>query len=220
MRINKQIMARIVPFIFYIAILTLSKLLAETGMDVRWIYALRVGGTALLLIYFRKQYIELAWPPALSFSTILLSISMGLLVFLLWINLDLYWMLFGKASGYDPRTVDGVLNYSMVALRLAGAALVVPVMEELFWRSFIMRWIDQADFSTLSPANVSIKALFLSSLLFASEHTFWFAGLIAGLVYGWLYIRTQNLWAPLMAHAVTNGVLGLWVVYTGNWNYW
>jgi len=220
MRINKQIMARVMPFIFYIAIMALSELIAENGMDVRWIYTLRAGGTALLLLYFRKQYTELVWPPVLSFSNILLSISMGLLVFVLWINLDQHWMLFGKATGYDPRAVDGGLNYPMVALRLAGAALVVPLMEELFWRSFIMRWMDQANFSELSPANVSIKALFLSSLLFASEHTFWLAGLIAGLVYGWLYIRTQNLWAPLMAHEVTNSVLGLWVVYKGEWNYW
>jgi len=220
MRINKQIMARAVPFIFYLVIMALSDILADSGMDVRWIYVLRAGGTALLLLYLHKQYIELIWPPALSFSATLLSISMGLLVFVLWINLDQPWMVFGKASGYDPRTMEGGLNYAMVALRLVGAALVVPLMEELFWRSFVMRWIDQANFSALSPVNVSMKALFLSSLLFASEHTFWFAGLIAGLVYGWLYVRTQNLWAPIMAHAVTNGVLGLWVVYTGNWNYW
>ncbi|MDP3331927.1 MAG: CAAX prenyl protease-related protein [Methylococcaceae bacterium] len=93
-------------------------------------------------------------------------------------------------------------------------------MEELFWRSFIMRWIDRADFSALSPVNISTKALFISSILFASEHSYWFAGLVAGLVYGLLYIRTQNLWAPVIAHAVTNGVLGVWVLYTGHWNYW
>ncbi|MDZ4212680.1 MAG: CAAX prenyl protease-related protein [Methylotenera sp.] len=220
MHINKSVLVRVAPFIFYIAIMALSGLLADFGMDVRWIYTVRAGGTALLLLYLRKHYIELVWPPSLSPGTILLSVLTGLLVFFLWINLDQSWMIVGTAKGFDPRTADGRLNYLMVGLRLAGAALVVPVMEELFWRSFIMRWIDRADFSALSPVNISIKALFISSILFASEHSYWFAGLIAGLAYGLLYIRTQNLWAPVIAHAVTNGVLGVWVLYTGHWNYW
>jgi hypothetical protein len=220
MHINKSVLVRVAPFIFYIAIMALSGLLADFGMDVRWTYTIRAGGTALLLLYLRKHYVELKWPPSLSLNTIFLSVLMGLLVFLLWINLDQPWMIIGAASGFDPRTADGELNYLMVAFRLAGAALVVPVMEELFWRSFIMRWIDRADFSALSPVNISTKALFISSILFASEHGYWFAGLIAGLVYGLLYIRTQNLWAPVIAHAVTNGVLGVWVLYTGHWNYW
>lgn len=220
MLINKSVLVRVAPFIFYIAIMALSGLLADFGIDVRWTYTIRAGGTALLLLYLRKHYIELKWPPSLSLNTILVSVLMGLLVFLLWINLDQPWMIIGAASGFDPRTADGELNYLMVAFRLAGGALVVPVMEELFWRSFIMRWIDRADFSALSPVNISTKALFISSILFASEHSYWFAGLVAGLVYGLLYIRTQNLWAPVIAHAVTNGVLGVWVLYTGHWNYW
>jgi CAAX prenyl protease-like protein len=220
MDINRPIATRAAPFIFYIAIMVLSGFLADFGMDVRWIYGLRAGGAALLLIFLRKQYIELVWPSALTLDNIFLSILIGLLVFVLWINLDWSWMIIGQASGFDPRTMDGSLNYVMVTLRLGGAVLVVPVMEELFWRSFIMRWIDHGNFSETSPAKASIKALFISSLLFASEHNYWFAGVAAGLVYGLLYMRTQNLWAPIIAHAVTNGMLGIWVLYTKHWNYW
>lgn len=220
MDINRPIAARAAPFIFYIAIMVMSGFLADVGMDVRWIYGVRAGGTALLLFFLRTQYIELAWPPALTLGNIFISTLMGLFVFLLWINLDWSWMVIGQASGFDPRTMDGSLNYVMVTLRLAGAVLVVPVMEELFWRSFIMRWIDQVNFSALSPAKSTMKALFISSLLFASEHNYWFAGVAAGLVYGLLYIRTQNLWAPIIAHAVTNGMLGAWVLYTKHWNFW
>jgi len=220
MDINRPIAARAAPFIFYIAIMVLSGFLADVGMDVRWIYGVRVGGTALLLFFLRKLYIELVWPSALTLGNIFLSILLGLLVFLLWINLDWPWMVMGQSSGFDPSTKDGSLNYVMITLRLAGAVLVVPVMEELFWRSFIMRWIDQVNFSEISPSNSSIKALFISSLLFASEHNYWFAGLAAGLVYGLLYMRTQNLWTPIIAHAVTNGMLGIWVLYTKQWNYW
>lgn len=188
-------------------------------VDIRWVYAFRAGGTALILFYLWNQYVELSWPPRIALSTLMLSVSIGLTVFVLWINLDQPWMVMGDASGFDPRTEGGV-NYPIAAIRLAGAALVVPIMEELFWRSLLMRWLDRADFLGLSPADVSIKATFLSSLLFASEHTYWFAGLLAGLAYAWLYLKTRNLWAPIIAHAVTNGVLGMWVLYTGQWAYW
>jgi CAAX prenyl protease-like protein len=220
MLINKSILMRVAPFIFYIIVMILSGVLAEIKMDVRWIYAIRVGGAALILLYLHSQYTELTWPPKISLHTVMFSVLIGLLVFLLWINLDRQWMVLGKAVGYDPRMADGGLNYPMVAMRLAGAALVVPLMEELFWRSFLMRWIDRMDFISLSPASVSLKAIVLSSLLFASEHTYWFAGLIAGLAYAWLYIKTQNLWTSILAHAVTNAALGVWVVYTGQWLYW
>jgi hypothetical protein len=108
----------------------------------------------------------------------------------------------------------------MVAFRIAGAALVVPLMEELFWRSFLQRWVQQHDFLALDPARIGLKALLIASALFAVEHLQWLAGLVAGLAYGWLYIRTRNLWAPIVAHAVTNGLLGADVVATGRWSFW
>jgi hypothetical protein len=62
--------------------------------------------------------------------------------------------------------------------------------------------------------------LLIASALFAIEHVQWFAGLIAGLAYGWLYIRTRTLWAPIIAHAVTNAGLGAYVVVTRQWGFW
>lgn len=220
MLINKPIFVRVIPFIFYIIVMILSSFLAEMKIDVRWIYAIRVGGTALILYFLRSQYIELVPQIKMSLSHLILAMLTGVMVFILWVNLDQQWMTLGKAVGYDPRTSTGSLNYPMIAIRLAGATLVVPLMEELFWRSFLMRWIDGVKFMTISPSNISIRAIFLSSLLFAGEHTLWFAGLIAGLAYAWLYHKTQNLWTSIIAHAVTNGLLGTWVVYTSRWNYW
>ena len=220
MHINKHVATRAIPFIFYIVVMALSGVLADMGIDVRWIYALRAGGTALLMMFFWRDYVELAWPPKMIQLNYAISIFIGFLVFVLWINLDQKWMLMGTPAGYDPRSAEGGLNILMVVVRIAGAALIVPLMEELFWRSFLMRWIDRADFLAHSPESVSLKAIFLSSLLFAFEHTYWLAGLIAGLAYGWLYVKTRNLWAPVIAHALTNGVLAMWVLSTGRWDYW
>jgi len=65
-----------------------------------------------------------------------------------------------------------------------------------------------------------VRALLISSIVFGIEHGLWLAGIIAGLAYGWLYIRSGNLWLPIFAHAVTNLLLGAWVLATGQWHFW
>jgi len=99
-------------------------------------------------------------------------------------------------------------------------ALAVPVMEELFWRSYVMRRIDSRDFLAKDPRGVSAAAFALSCALFASEHTQWLAGLLAGAAYGALYRRSRNLWIPIVSHTTTNGILAIWILATGNWQYW
>lgn len=189
-------------------------------VDTRWLYALRLSGSALLVFYFWHAYAELKLLKKLNPKTVTFSIFIGLIVFTLWINLYQNWMVMGGGNGFIPINNDGHINVLMVVMRIMGAALVVPIIEELFWRSFIMRWIDQIHFLTLSPIMVSFKAILISSILFASEHSFWFAGLLAGFIYAYLYIQTQNLWYSIIAHGVTNLALGIWVVQTRQWQYW
>jgi CAAX prenyl protease-like protein len=93
-------------------------------------------------------------------------------------------------------------------------------MEELFWRSFLMRWIDAPDFESVAPSQLSLKSFIITVLLFGFEHNLWLAGIVAGAAYSLLYMRHRSLWSPILAHAVTNGLLGIWVVRTGNWSYW
>ena len=62
--------------------------------------------------------------------------------------------------------------------------------------------------------------MLLSSLVFMLAHSQWLAAMVAGMAYAWLYRYTRTLWAPILAHAVTNGILGVWVVVFGNWQFW
>lgn len=215
------IFVRSLPFGLYIALLVLESLLPNLApdFDVRWLYPVKAGLVALALAVLWRHYTELqTW--GLSSRHLLLAIVVGLIVWALWIRLDASWMLMGETKGYNPTATDGEIDWMLVAFRIAGAALVVPVTEELFWRSFLQRWIQQPDFLNLPPARTGLKALLIASALFAIEHLQWLAGLVAGLAYGWLYIRTRNLWAPVVAHAVTNAVLGVYVVMTGQWRFW
>ena len=148
--------------------------------------------------------------------------AVGVAVFLLWVRLDAPWMTIstGAVAPFVPLAPDGGLDWTLVVPRLVGAALLVPVMEELFWRSFLMRWIQHPVFEAVAPARVGLKAIVLSTFVFVLAHTLWLAAIVAGLAYAWLYVRTGKLWVAVIAHAVTNGVLGVWVLATGNWQFW
>lgn len=211
----------------YIAFLALesaaSQSLNNTSIfalfDARLIYPCKVLSVALLLFVFRWRYEELA-QFSLQLREVLWSVGVGGGVFLLWINLDQGWMRLGQSIGYDPRNLSGAIDWSLALPRLLGATLIVPVMEELFWRSFMLRWIDYPEFLKVAPVRIGLRALLISSVMFGLGHDLWLAGIIAGLAYGWLYVKNQSLWAPVLAHATTNGLLGLWVLQTGQWSFW
>jgi CAAX prenyl protease-like protein len=212
--------ARTLPFALYIAFLVGGTVLEPLLPDPRWVYLLQVAMPALALAWFARDYAELKPGTTTSGGDWVLAAGVGVAVFVAWIHLDVRWLSFGQSGGFDPTRPGGGIDWPLTAARIMGAVLVVPVMEELFWRSFVMRWIDRADFLRVSPLTVTFKALALSSLIFGLEHSLWFAGLLAGLAYGWLYVRRGNLWAPVVAHAVTNLLLALWVVKTQQWQFW
>jgi CAAX prenyl protease-like protein len=219
--VNRPTIARCLPFAIYLAFIAIAELAARLGMEpaaLRWLYPLKIAAVTAALAYFWRDYSELRdWK--LKPSHAAAAIATGILVLVLWLNLGANWMTIGSAAGYDP-TTNGRIDWLLVALRIGGAALVVPVMEELFWRAFVLRWLDNPAFDKVEPGAVSIKAIAISSLLFGVEHNLWFAGLVAGLAYALLYRWHRTLASPILAHGVTNGLLGAYVVATGSWQYW
>ena len=215
---------RILPFAVFMAMLALRGALpadGSAGMDPRWVYGwmvLLVGG---LLIWFWRDYGELALQTLPTAREALLASAVGVVVFLLWTRLDAPWMRLGEATAsFVPVDADGRVEWPLVAARAFGATLIVPVMEELFWRSFFMRWIHGLPFEAVPPQRVGVKAIVLSTFVFVLAHTLWLAAVVAGLAYAWLYIRSGKLWLAVIAHAVTNGALAVWVVLTGSWQFW
>lgn len=214
-------MARILPFALYIGFMAFGQLLQSVApvVDWRWWYLLQIGAALLAMVVYARSYVELADLTGLQQAGPL-AVAVGAAVFVAWIALDLPWAGGGDTAGFDATKGDGRIDWVLVVLRLFGAVAVVPLMEELFWRSFILRWIARRDFLYQAPAAVGLRALILSSLLFGIEHELWLAGIVAGLVYGALYMRSGNLWSPVVAHATTNLLLGIWVVATASWRYW
>ncbi|MES3012284.1 MAG: CAAX prenyl protease-related protein [Pseudomonadota bacterium] len=224
LQLSRAAVARIVPFAaFMILLVARGEVPADGswGIDPRWIYGITVLVVGGLLAYFWREYGELVaqtWP---SLTEIALAVGVGLVVFALWIHLDAPWMTIGSpTASFLPLDAAGALIWPLVIVRWIGAALIVPVMEELFWRSFLMRWIQNPQFESVVPQRIALKAVLLSTFVFMLAHTLWLAAIIAGLAYAWVYVRTGKLWVPIIAHAVTNGALGVWVVMTGKWAFW
>ena len=217
---QKPAFARVFPFAVFIAFLALQPLL-EGVLDTRWVAVARGLAVAALLAFFWRAYAELREAPPVPATHWLLALVAGAVVFGAWITFDSGWAAMGgEGKGFVPLRADGSLDVPMAVLRLAGLALVVPVMEELFWRSFLMRWIDRREFLSADPRRASLMAFGVSCALFAVEHSLWFAGLIAGAAYAGLYMLSRNLWVPILSHATTNALLGFWILATGNWRFW
>ncbi len=222
-------LSRVLPFAVYILFLALSDYLApichSLNLDDKWLYVFRIVVVALLIVYFWREFTELkhnALNVRPTMADLFVAIAAGLLVLFFWVAPFPAWATLGSDhASFNPVACETKqATFFWLFTRILGAALIVPVMEELFWRSFVMRWVDSKNFLSIRPESVSLYAYIASSALFALEHNLWLAGLFAGLVYGALYIKYKNLWVPIFAHAVTNGLLGIWVVQTGNWQYW
>jgi hypothetical protein len=224
MNLSRAAWQRVLPFLVFMALLALRGQAPQDqswGFDTRWLYGLNLVLVGGLLAWHWRDYGELArqnWP---SLFETLAAVLVGLVVFGLWITLTAPWMQIGQATAaFVPVDAQGQLLWPLIAVRWLGATMLVPVMEELFWRSFLMRWFDNPQFERVPPGQATLKAVVLSTFVFMLAHPLWLAAVVAGLACAGLYRWRGKLWMAVIAHAVTNGALGLYVVRTGQWQFW
>src|ERR1700760_549660 len=153
--------ARIFPFALLIAALVAESALRASpwrdAVDPRWVTVGRGLVVGAALIWLWPRYTELKQRPQA--SSLVLAIVSGLAVFAIWITFDHGWAVLEQGGGgFVPTQASGALDIPMAVLRLAGFALAVPLAEELFWRSFLLRWIDRKDFLACDPRHVSARA--------------------------------------------------------------
>lgn len=215
-----------VAWIFFMGIL---------GDPAGWKYALRSILCLGLLLYLKPW----KWSyPALKWRNLPLATLIGIAVCLFWIapETDYFsrfegfhraYLTFGTQMPWDLTPPLARVRYApetdgwLFALtRLLGSALVIAVIEEFFWRSWLTRWVEKENFLEVDPGQVSNRSLWIASLMFATIHQRWIAGLLCGLLYGWFYRRTRDIWAVSYAHALTNALLGAYVLWSGKFEFW
>jgi hypothetical protein len=125
------------------------------------------------------------------------------------------------APGLDPfQLYPATEAWMLFACRVAGIALVVPVMEELFWRAFLMRWLIREDFTSVPMGTYQPFSFCVTTLFFASVHGMeWPQGVVVGVIYGAWFVRTKSLGNIMMAHGVTNLLLAFYCLATGHWHF-
>ena len=163
-------------------------------------------------------------------SAPLLSIGLGVAVFVIWIAPDVLIPGYRQSVVFQnavtgtltsSMSVHGRTEAAMLFFRSFRAIVLVPIIEELFWRGWLMRWLMNPRFETVPLGAWSAGSFWITAILFGSEHgPFWDVGLIAGLLYNWWMIRTRSLGDCILAHAVTNACLCAYIIATHQWQYW
>jgi uncharacterized protein len=158
------------------------------------------------------------------------SVLAGVLIFAIWIAPDLLFpsyrqsVLFHNAfTGAARSTIPEAARHDGVVLllRTVRAAVLVPVIEELFWRGWLMRWIIRPEFEQVPLGAYQATSFWLVAILFASEHgPYWDVGLAAGIMFNLWMIRTKSLGDLILTHAVANLCLSGYVMAAGKWEYW
>ena len=211
------IVARVAPFAAFVLLTALEGSLGEASRY--WIYLAKtiVGGWMLWM--FRGSISEMRWRFSLAGGIV------GVLVFALWIGLDGHYPKWsgGNTPNWNPRSYFGQASFAawcFVVVRLFGSSLVVPPLEEVFYRSFLYRYLVSPEFERFGLSQFSSKAFFITALAFGLVHREWLPGILGGLAYQGLVISRGRLGDAIFAHAVTNLLLGRWVVWKGAWQFW
>ncbi len=220
---------RAAPFAAYMGFLLIQDLvggfLPGGFVKTHWpalVYPLKIIAAAGLLLYFWKSYDELkSRAPTGNFRRDMIAAAgVGVLVFVLWVRMDWPFAVVGDPTVYNPWSLPGGLAVTFIGIRLLGASVVVPIFEELFWRSFLMRYIIKPEFTTVPVGAFTWPSFLIGAALFGSEHHFWLAGIMAGVLYSLLLYRTRSIWACIVSHGLTNLLLGVYVLSYGNWKFW
>ncbi|HWN94074.1 MAG TPA: CAAX prenyl protease-related protein [Methylomirabilota bacterium] len=222
--IQSPTLVRVVPFAIFAGLTFFQGRLGENSQY--WVYfAKTLAGVGMLFAVWR--YIaELEW----RFSWE--AIVVGVAVFVMWVGLDELIARLGlpeypklKAQGgtWNPHEAFGsgsALAWFFIIARIAGSTLVVPPLEELFYRSFVYRYVASKDFLSVPLGKFLPMPFIVTSVLFGLAHREWLAGILCAFAYQGLVIRKNRLGDAVTAHAITNLLLGLWIVWRGAWQFW
>ena len=219
--------ARVAPFVIF---LLLTAAQGNFGpASAYWFYFAKTLVGLWLLIEIRPLVAEMRW--AFSWEAVVVGVG----VFAVWVGLNGDWTtqtsLWVKLGISSPPKTPAVawnpndhfspaLAWFFVVVRILGSTLIVPPLEEVFYRSFLYRYIAKPDFMSV-PLNKFLPVPFLATAaVFGFSHNEWLAGILCGAAYQWLVLRKNRLGDAMTAHAITNFLLGVWVVWKGAWNFW
>ncbi len=210
---------RVAPFVLFV-LLTAGQ--GRFGAaSAYWFYLAKTVVGLWLILEIRPLVPEMRW----AFSWEAVVVGVGVLV--MWIGIDSFYPKFGAAKAgvenSNPNLVFGEhspLAWCFLLVHLFGMTVVVPPLEEVFYRSFLCRYLAKPDFLDVPLDKFLPVPFFVTAVVFGFEHTQWLAGILCGMAYQGLVLRKNRLGDAMTAHALTNFLLGVWVIWRGAWNFW
>jgi len=233
-------LARVLPFVVFLGLTFLQGKFGEASRY--WFYLAKTLVGLWMLWSLRAIISEMKW--VFSWE----AVVVGVVVFIFWVGPDGFYPVVDElyqkficpllqrlglakcnpenteaAKLWNPHTQFGMnapLAWLFIAVRLFGATVVVPPMEEVFFRSWLYRYLVKPDFQNVSLGGFFLSPFVRTSVVFGFEHHEWLPGILCGFAYQGLVCWKKRLGDAITAHAITNLLLGLWVVTRGTWKFW
>ena len=223
---RRYLIAYTLPFVIFMAGLAAVSVARTLGITtfggvsvdpMYWIYPIQTAVCAASLFYFWESY-------DLSGTTVrklLTGVAVGLIVFGLWVSPQeiLHWS--ERTQGFDPGVLPD-FTPSMLVGRFMRLVIVVPLVEEIFWRGFLLRYLVREDFTSLPFGACNRFSFWAVVVAFTMVHSRedWPAAFLTGILFNLIAVRTKSLGACIAAHAAANLALGLYICDTRQWGFW
>ena len=218
---RRQLLAHVAPMFVFLGLLALSQLLSGSVVLPHaefWIYPVQTILCGALLLWFRRCY------EFHGLKNVAFTLLTGFGVFVIWIAPQQFFNFPPRNVGFDPSLLSGsTANYWLsVTFRFLRLVVVVPVMEEIFWRAFLLRFVIDEHFEQVPFGKFSWVSFAIVTVAFTFSHSRpdWLAAFVCGVLYNVVAYRSRSLASCVLAHAITNLFLGLWIMQTRQWGFW
>lgn len=224
LRHDGKLAAYVAPMALFLGTLALVGLLKMSGgpfwlsAPEYWLYPLQAFACAAVLLWFRRR---------IDFhrvTRVLFTIAIACLVFVLWVSPQAFLGVAPRLDGFNPDlfATQPVAYWTTVILRFLRLVIIVPLVEEIFWRGFLLRYLINEKFDQVPFGSFSWLSFTLVTLAFTFAHSSadWMAAAATGVLYNVIAYRTKSLSSCILAHALTNLLLGLWIMQTRQWGFW
>lgn len=210
------ILVRVLPFAVFAALTLFQGRFGEESQY--WVYTLKTVVGAWILWAVRRHVRELKW----NFSWEAVVAGVG--VFAIWVGLDGFYPMYAERCGnFNPARTYGAgsaMAAFFIGVRALGSSLVVPPLEELFYRSFIYRYLIKAHFLDVPFSRLQWRSFLITGIIFGIGHYEWLPGILCAFAYQALVIRKNRLGDAITAHAITNFLLAVWIVVNDAYRFW